>query len=172
MNAVSLQRLPPMWQDGLLVYWQSEPTGDPPYPNSPFELLAPNRVYTAVIYALDGQSRRMPSNTALEIDEVVNFVMSPEVSGRRRVYSIHTKSMLARLVRWHALKFGVDVPPSLKPEAIVDLVDAVNAPAVLAVMNRHSFNPRNYVELLNLSPEAGLDRETGLLVDMIKRYAH
>ncbi len=169
----TLPPLPPIWDSALLVYFRAEPAAHLLFPTSPFELLQLGRKSSLVVYAADNQQLREFSCTTVPgLREAINFVCHPEVSGRRRVVTIHALSMLGRLARWHAALCGVQTPPTLCPPSLIDLVDRVNSPAVLAYSARMSFRVADYVELLQLVPEPGVDPETGLLLNLLKRYGN
>jgi hypothetical protein len=88
----------------------------------------------------------------------------------RRVYSIHAYSTLAVLARWYSCRAGVAVPNVLLRPLLVDIPEAVLAPSILSLQKRNSFDVEEYARILELSPDEGYDRETGLLISLIKLY--
>jgi hypothetical protein len=88
----------------------------------------------------------------------------------RRVYSIHSNSVLAVLARWWAAKSGSVLPTALQRSSLVDVPEAVLAPSVLSLSKRNSFNIEEYVRILGVQPDEGLDYETGVLANLIKIY--
>jgi hypothetical protein len=86
------------------------------------------------------------------------------------VYTIHACSVLARLMRWHAIRTGRPAPQSMQPGFLKDLVEEINKPAILSGAWRYNFKLEDYRSLLDLKPDPRFDPEVGLLVDIIKRY--
>lgn len=162
--------LPALWEDALLVYFRAYPDTRL-YPGSPFDLLIPGRPASLVVYDLRERiGQELICATVPQLQLAVGHVCT--WAPGRRVVTIHALSLLGRLARWHHLRTGQPLPSSLVPPALVDLVDRVNAPAALAYSARMAFRAEDYTELLQLIPEAGVDRETGLLLNLLKRYGN
>jgi hypothetical protein len=102
----------------------------------------------------------------LALDAAVRMVPTNLAS----IYTIHAASMLGRLLRWHARLRNLELRPAFQPPQLRDIVDEVNAPAVLSVNMRHGFNLAQYEQLLGLQPQPGYDRETGLLLALLQTY--
>lgn len=165
-------RLPSPWASALLVYWKAD-SESRLFPHSPFEMIhASGKPSTLVIASIaQREARELPTSGAAALEVAMDFLFHPGVAGSgQRVVSIHAKSMLGRLARWHAIKTGKPLPAGLLPENLTDLVDAVNEPAVLAFSSRVAFRVSDYVDVMGLEPEPGFDRDTGLLVNMLTRY--
>lgn len=87
-----------------------------------------------------------------------------------KVYTIHAAGMLGRLLRWKAARDHLRPRINLQPPQLIDVVDAVNKPAVLSVNVRHNFALWHYEQLLGVRPLEGYDHETGVLLNLIKTY--
>jgi hypothetical protein len=164
--------LRPLWEDALLVYWRANDETKL-YPNDPLALLVPG-VEVKMVLAVMGLKYKaeLPCSGAAAIHEAMQCLFHPTVSGGRKVVTLHARSLLGRLARWHALRTGVDLPSNLQPPYLVDLVEMVNAPAVLAYQSRVAFRLSDYTELLQLKPEPGFDHETGTLFNLLTRYGN
>lgn len=168
----AMQNLPPLWSNLLLVYFRAEPADNMLFPNNPFDLFLPGRKSCLVLHAADlKQTLELPCRTPAELNIAMEYLNQPAVS-MRRVVTIHALSVLGRLVRWHGLRTGTTPPQSLTVPSLIDLVDRVNSPAALAYSARMAFRVSDYTELLQLQPEPGTDPETGLLLDLLKRYGN
>jgi hypothetical protein len=162
--------VPPFWDDIALIYFRANPETRL-YPCSPQDLMIPGRKSELVVAAIGtGDVRQYSINGVPALQDAMRFVLHPLVSGNRRVVTVHARALLGRLARWQAIAEGVPCPQSLKPPALIDIVEAINEPAVLAYASRVSFRISDYQELLGLTPHPGFDEETGLLFNLITRY--
>lgn len=158
----------PTW----LVYFRANPTTRL-FPSCPSALLGDQEMPECLVIANPetGEVREHLVSNVTTLDAAVADLFNPELN-LGKVYTIHANSVLGRLTRWHGIKFSKPIPQSLQPRYAIDIVERVNAPAILSGNWRYSFRIADYVETLGLKPAPGFDHETGLLIDLLNRYAN
>lgn len=154
-----------------LIFFRANSAGL--YPASPMELGKSFQSKDSLVCAdlESGQVVEYPIVDSATLRCAVEGLFSNPNLWDARVFTVHSNSVLARLARWHAIRTGRQVPQSLQPGFLKDIVEEINKPAILSGSWRYNFKLDDYRQLLDLKPDPRFsDEEVGTLVDIVNRY--
>ena len=159
-----MTNLPALETKAALVYVRASKDGT--FPTSPHDFV---RGLTGPLVLQDLSDLSFQANLPAGPTPIAAAIQIAQARGWHKVYTVHSRSMLGRLFRWHACRIGEPPIPYLQPPQLVDIVDQVNEPAVLSMSSRYEFSIQLYEQTLGLTTTM-TDRETGLLINMVRRY--
>ncbi len=157
---------PRLQSPSLLVFFT--PDGIGKFPGHPLDILLPPRSLKIVDVGSGQVLADMPMGTMAQLKEGIRAVIAT-ASRYQIVYTVHANSLLGRLCKWRASAENLTLPLSLT--TLRDLVEIVNAPAVLSMAERYGFSLAQTLPFLDLpTPEDTVDPTVHYFIEIIQRY--